>query len=128
MDDVDVKRCTKNCGAVFHMTGHRHVEGCPLHDPSPGCPTCGSPSPALHPSPYKACTDAFHSTSKDDEMPTKAGMRDSDRQWSAVETSVSDTASVMRGDDVGAKMSAVSHIQSMLEDLQRSLEREDEGD
>ena len=65
---------------------------------------------------------------KDDEMPTKAGMRDSDRQWSAVETSVSDTASVMRGDDVGAKMSAVSHIQSMLEDLQRSLEREDEGD
>jgi hypothetical protein len=61
-------------------------------------------------------------------MPTKADMRDSDRQWSAVETSVADTSAVMRGDDVGAKMSAVSHIQSMLEDLQRSLEREDEGD
>jgi len=59
-------------------------------------------------------------------MVAKANMSESARQWSAVETFVSDTSAVMRGTDVGAKMSAVSHLQSLLEDLQHALEREDE--
>jgi hypothetical protein len=53
-------------------------------------------------------------------------MKKSDRIWSAMETSVFDTAAVMRGEDVGAKMGAVSHLQSLAEDLQRALTQEDE--
>lgn len=53
-------KCTKECGAVFHMTGHRHVEGCEAYTNGPICPTCGAPRPDLHPSPHKPCPDAFH--------------------------------------------------------------------
>ncbi len=56
----------------------------------------------------------------------KATMQESDRRWSSFETSVFDTGAVMRGTDVGAKMSAVSHLQSLLESLMPVLEREDE--
>ena len=58
------RMCTRNCKYVFHMTGHRHVLGCQLFDDSPGCPSCGSPKPELHPSPTKACPDAFHATTR----------------------------------------------------------------
>jgi len=61
-------------------------------------------------------------------MVAKANMKASDRKWSALETSVCDTSAVMRGEDVGAKMNAVSHLQSMLEELQLVLQREDEGE
>jgi len=54
-------------------------------------------------------------------------MTESDRLWSELEAAVFFTAAVMRGTDVGAKMVAVSHLQSRLEDLQRALQREDEG-
>ena len=63
---------------------------------------------------------------KGETMVAKANMKKSDRIWSAMETSVFDTAAVMRGEDVGAKMGAVSHLQSLAEDLQRALTQEDE--
>ncbi len=57
----------------------------------------------------------------------KVKTKKSDRIWSSLEASVSAAAAVMRGDDVGAKMSAVSSLQSLAEDLQSALQREDEG-
>ena len=54
--------CTKNCECIFHMTGGRHATDCPAYDP--GCPTCGSPRPELHPSPPGGhplrCKDKYH--------------------------------------------------------------------
>ena len=46
-----------------------------------------------------------------------------ERKWPEFESSVC-AAVVMRGTDVGAKMAAVAHLQSLAEDLQR----EDESD
>jgi hypothetical protein len=52
----------------------------------------------------------------------------SERKWSELESSVFSAAAVMRSTDIAAKMVMVSHLQSLAEDLQRALEREDEGD
>jgi hypothetical protein len=53
---------------------------------------------------------------------SKAAMTESERIWSAFESSVFDTGAVMRGADVGAKMDAVSHLQSLAEEHTASAE------
>jgi hypothetical protein len=46
--------------------------------------------------------------------------------WASLQASVFDADAVMGGTDVEAKMSAVSRLQSLLEDMQVALMREDE--
>jgi len=47
---------------------------------------------------------------------------------SNVESAVRNADTIMSGRDVGHKMTAVVRLQSLLEDMQHALEREDEGD
>lgn len=48
--------------------------------------------------------------------------------WSNVESGVRNADTIMGGRDIGHKMAAVVRLQSLLEDMQHALEREDEGD
>jgi hypothetical protein len=44
--------------------------------------------------------------------------------WHDVESAVRSADTIMRGDDVGHKMIAVSRLQSLLEDTMSALQRE----
>jgi hypothetical protein len=52
----------------------------------------------------------------------------SDRIWADLERTTRSVDQVMRGSDVGAKMTAVGRLQSLGEDLYAALQDEDEGD
>lgn len=53
-------------------------------------------------------------------------VRKSDQAWKNLESRVLAAATVMRGDDVGAKMHEVDRVMTLAEDLRAILEREDE--
>jgi hypothetical protein len=46
--------------------------------------------------------------------------------WSDVESAVRNADGLMRGDNVGDKMIAISRLQGLLEDLVSAVQREDE--
>jgi hypothetical protein len=53
-------------------------------------------------------------------------VNESNRRWVDLEREVFSGAAVMRGADVGAKLSVAHRLQTLAEDLQSALEREDE--
>ena len=81
------------------------------------CPTCG---------PGRWCETHKETSAMNGGSPPSPAQRESERRWSTLEREVFFGAAVMRGSDVGAKMSIASRLQTLAEDLQSALERDDE--
>jgi hypothetical protein len=51
---------------------------------------------------------------------------ESSRLWASFDRAVFDCGAVMRGSDVSAKIGATFHLQTLLEDLELALEKEND--